>query len=197
MKPGDSLSENEISLKLKVSRTPVREAFLRLSQEGLLEIYPQKGTFVTLIDLDLVEEARFMREHLERAVVSLACERFSKEHSFDLDANLRMQELCMQEQNYSKFFELDEQFHQTIFIGCNKKRSWQLLRNMKIDFDRIRILRVSTDFNWNQILKQHQEIVQAIKEQNAGRAEELMREHLSLVVGDKEDLKIKYPNYFK
>ena len=63
--PGTHISEKEISGKYEVSRTPVREAFLQLAKEGLLEIYPQKGTRVSLIDLDLVEEARFMRENLD------------------------------------------------------------------------------------------------------------------------------------
>ncbi|MBW7460606.1 GntR family transcriptional regulator, partial [Paenibacillus sepulcri] len=62
--PGTGISEKEISLKFNVSRTPIRESFVRLAQEGLLEILPQRGTFVSLIDLELVEEARFMREQL-------------------------------------------------------------------------------------------------------------------------------------
>ncbi|MBU3181932.1 GntR family transcriptional regulator [Clostridium psychrophilum] len=73
------ISEIEILEKFNVSRTPVREAFARLSQEGLISVYPQKGTFVSLIDLLSVEEARFMREHLERAILRLACENFPKE----------------------------------------------------------------------------------------------------------------------
>src|SRR5262249_9041063 len=69
--PGTNISEKEISVQMGVSRTPVRESFVRLSQEGLLDIYPQRGTVVSLIDLELVEEARFMREQLECAVVRL------------------------------------------------------------------------------------------------------------------------------
>lgn len=77
--PGTSISEKEMSEKFNVSRTPVRESFLRLSREGLLNVFPQRGTFVSLIDLNLVEEARFMREHLERAVIRLACETFPQD----------------------------------------------------------------------------------------------------------------------
>ena len=74
--PGTPLSENETSLLFKVSRTPVRESFLRLAQEGLVQVLPQRGTFVSLIDTALVEEARFMREQLEKAVILLACSHF-------------------------------------------------------------------------------------------------------------------------
>lgn len=93
--PGTNISEKEISIQFNVSRTPVRESFLKLSQEGLLSIYPQRGTFVSLIDLNLVEEARFMREHLEKAVIRLACQEFSEELINDLDMNLSMQKICV------------------------------------------------------------------------------------------------------
>jgi DNA-binding GntR family transcriptional regulator len=197
LEPGAGISENEISEKLKVSRTPVREAFLRLAQEGLLEVYPQKGTIVSLIDIELVEEARFMREQLERAVVRLACERFSKQHMLELESNLRLQELCRKEHNYTKLFELDEQFHRTLFEGCGKSRTWQTLQLLKHDLDRTRMLRLATNYNWDDILMQHRQIIEGIQEQDADRAESIMKQHLSLVIEDQEDLKKKYPNYFK
>ena len=86
--PGTAISEKEISLEFNVSRTPVRESFVRLAQEGLLEVYPQRGTYVSLIQVDLVEEARFMREQLERAVIRLACVQFPDEHMKILEQNL-------------------------------------------------------------------------------------------------------------
>ena len=73
--PGTKLSEQEISEKLGISRTPVREAFLQLAQEYLVGIYPQRGTIVTKIDLQLVEEGRFVREHIEKAIVVEACKK--------------------------------------------------------------------------------------------------------------------------
>ncbi|TBL80742.1 GntR family transcriptional regulator [Paenibacillus thalictri] len=197
LEPGASISENEISDKLSVSRTPIREAFLRLAQEGLLEVFPQKGTFVSLIDLELVEEARFMREQVEKAVVRLACGHFPMEELFELDKIVKMQELCTRENDYTKLFELDEQFHQTIFAGCNKRRSWQALQSMKLDLDRIRMLRLATDYNWNGILEQHQAIVQSIRDHRPDEAERVMSEHLSLVIHDQDALKMKYPAYFK
>ncbi|MCL6639666.1 MAG: GntR family transcriptional regulator, partial [Firmicutes bacterium] len=105
--PGTALSEQESALAFKVSRTPVRESFMRLAQEGLVEVLPQRGTFVSLIDTELVEEARFMREQLEAAVVRLACERFPKEALDALDANVREQRESMAQRDDRKLFELD------------------------------------------------------------------------------------------
>lgn len=195
--PGDQISEKEISEKFKVSRTPVRESFLQLSKEGLLDIYPQKGTCVSLIDLNLVEEARFMREHLEIAVIKLACVNFSQEKLFSLEMNLKMQKMCMQERNYEQLFQLDEEFHQTIFEECKKSNIWFTIQQMNMPFNRIRMLRLVTDFNWDNIYHQHLMIVEAIKNKKTELAVKVIQEHLRMVVFDKEKLKKEYPSYFK
>ncbi|KHD85581.1 GntR family transcriptional regulator [Bacillus ginsengihumi] len=197
LEPGVSLSEKEISEKLQVSRTPVREAFIKLSQEGLLEIYPQKGTFVSLIDLGLVEEARFMREQLEIAVVRLACEHFPEEHLISLESNLKMQKVCSEQKDYQQLFELDEDFHRTIFQGCNKERIWLAMQPMNTHFNRTRILRLASNYNWDDILSQHTEIVHAIKEQTPEKAVHVMKKHLMMVEFDKKELQRFNPRYFK
>ena len=195
--PGDKISEKEISDKFKVSRTPVRESFIQLSQEGLLDIYPQKGTCVSLIDLNLVEEGRFMREHLEIAVIQLACEVFPQEKLFSLEMNLKMQEMCMQEKNYEKLFQLDEEFHQTIFDGCKKGSIWYVIQNMNMHFKRLRMLRLATNLNWGGIYNQHVLIVEAIRNKKPEVAVKMMKEHLTMVIFDQETLRKEYPTYFK
>ena len=195
--PGQCISEKEISEKFNVSRTPVREAFVRLSQEGLLSIYPQKGTFVSLIDLSLVEEARFMREHLERAVVRLACEEFPKEKILELEMNLKFQEMYMESHDHEKIFKADEEFHELIFVGCNKKTVWANISGMESDFQRIRMLRLTSKLKWDIVYSQHLDISNAIKNKNPDLAEEIMKEHLTMVNFDKNQLKLDYLNYFK
>ncbi|WP_003542526.1 GntR family transcriptional regulator [Desulfotomaculum nigrificans] len=197
LKPGTSLSEKEISEKFQVSRTPVREAFLKLSQEGLLEIYPQKGTRVSLIDLALVEDARFMREQLEKAVIKLACENFPEDKLLSLEINLKNQELCTYHQDYKRVFDLDEELHRTIFEGCNKARIWLAMQPMNTHFKRIRVLRLATNYDWGHLLCQHQQIVDAIKRKDPRLGEEIITNHLKLVLIDKEELKKTNPNYFK
>lgn len=195
--PGTNISEKEISEQFQVSRTPVRESFLKLSQEGLLDIYPQRGTFVSLIDLDLVEEARFMREQLEKAVIKLACKYLSKDTMIALEMNLNMQRICIKEKDYKKMFELDEEFHRTIFAGCNKEKTWLIIQQMNVHFNRSRMLRLVTDYNWDGILLQHESIFIALQNKDAQEAEQLMEEHLKLVIIDRELLKKEHPNYFK
>lgn len=194
--PGLSISEKEISQKFNVSRTPVREAFVRLAQEGLLKIYPRKGTFVSLIDLSSVEEACFMREYLEIAVVRLACEKFGKENFIRLEANLKLQEIYVKNKDNKKIFETDQEFHKLIFHGCHKKIIWATIMAMNSDFKRIRSLSLTNNDKCNEMYFQHVAIANAIKNKKSKLAENLMKEHLTMIDFNKKQLKKINSHYF-
>ncbi|WP_274652978.1 GntR family transcriptional regulator [Paenibacillus humicola] len=195
--PGTPLSEKESSLAFQVSRTPVRESFMRLAQEGLVQVLPQRGTYVSLIDTELVEEARFMREQLEKSVIRLACEHFPDASLAELEANLREQRECVLNQDDKRMFELDEAFHRTIFDGCRKQNTWAVIQQMNVHLNRSRVLRLAVDHHWSNLQTQHEQMTEAIKTHDADRAEQLMKEHLSQNIADLAVLKQKYPNYFK
>ena len=72
--PGSAISENDLSVSLNLSRTPVREALIEMTRLDLVKIYPQKGSFVSKIDYDLIEESKFIRLSLELAALRLLCE---------------------------------------------------------------------------------------------------------------------------
>ncbi len=197
LEPGTSISEKELSEKYSVSRTPVREALVRLAQEGLVQIYPQRGTIVSLIDLSAVEDGRFLREHLERAVVKEACKEFSQENMLALEMNLKLQQMYIESHDDKKLFEADEEFHKIIFEGSNKKRIWNSINDGSTEFQRIRMLRLAANSSWDDIFEQHKEIFDAIKNKDPQKAEEYMEEHLNMVTFDKDTVKEIYPNYFK
>lgn len=197
IEPGQHISEKEISELLKVSRTPIREAFVKLAQEELLEVYPQRGTTIALIDLNHVEETRFIREHLERATVRVACENFAEASLIELEANLVMQKRCVEEKNFTKLFELDEAFHREIAIGCGKERLWSLIQQMNAHLNRIRMLSLAVNYDWELILSQHEKILGAIKDQNAVLADKLMEQHLKKLLFEQGKLKQEYRQYFK
>ncbi|WP_424767418.1 GntR family transcriptional regulator [Paenibacillus sp. sgz302251] len=195
--PGTPLSENETSVLFKVSRTPVRESFVRLAQEGLVHVLPQRGTFVALIDTALVEEARFMREQLEKAVIVLACQHFPDQQMSELELNLQRQEACVRAQDDKSMFELDEAFHRILFDGCSKSNMWAVMQQMNAHLNRSRMLRLVDDHNWEHLYEQHCSMLEAMKAKDTTRAERLMKEHLSLNIADQALLKEKYPNYYK
>ncbi len=196
LKPGTKISEKEIAEKFKVSRTPVRESFLTLAQEGLLDIYPQSGTIVSRIDLKEAEEGRFVREKLERAIVVEACNHFSDDDLFSLESNIVMQQILAEKDNYTRLFELDEDFHKTLFKGCGKLRTWKMIQQMNNQFKRLRLLRLFSNSDWDLLISQHAELVECIKQKEAEKADKIMESHLQLIVFEKQELKEQYPNYF-
>jgi GntR family transcriptional regulator, rspAB operon transcriptional repressor len=197
LEPGRFISEKDIIEMLQVSRTPIREAFVQLSQEELIETIPQKGSFISLIDLKLVEESRFVRETLEKAIVRQACEILKSEQVLQLQNLISLQELCVEEKNFERLFELDEAFHKTIIVGCGKTRTWGMLQQLNSHYNRIRLLRLAVNYDWQIILSEHNAITRAIREKNPDAAEQAMGEHLSRVNFEKEELREKYPSYFK
>lgn len=195
--PGKNISEQEVASRLKVSRTPVREAFIKLAQENLLDIIPQKGTYVSLIDTDQVEESTFVRKTLEYEVIQQACTCFPAEELFQLQSCLALQKLCISEKNYYRFFELDETMHAVIFKGCKKGRTWEMLQLMNAHYNRVRILNLKAkEFQWDQLLEHHQELIRAIQEHNVELGKKIIDVHLEKVLIDLEYLRKAHGDYF-
>jgi DNA-binding GntR family transcriptional regulator len=196
LKPGTKMSEQEVSDEFQVSRTPVREVFVHLLQDGLVDVYPQRGTYVSLIDLKGLEEGRFVRELMETAVIQEAAGCLSKDDIFRLESNLASQEISYRNRNYLQMLSLDDDFHATIFRACGKERTWNMVQQLNYDFLRVRVLRLSHDFRWDKILRQHQAIFEALKQGDAQGSKEIMGDHLRLVIVEKEGLTSDYPEYF-
>ncbi|NLM41120.1 MAG: GntR family transcriptional regulator [Firmicutes bacterium] len=196
LKPGTKMSEQEISEEFKVSRTPVREVFVHLHQDGLVEIYPQRGTYVSLINLESMEEGRWVREIVETAVVEEAAGRLSDDHIRELEYNLAAQEQCCQNQDYLRMLALDDEFHAAIFRACGKQLTYDMVKQLNLDFYRVRVLRLSHDSNWEQILRQHQAVFQALREGKAQEARKIMTDHLRMIMVEEDELLAQYPGYF-
>lgn len=194
--PGTALSENEMAAEFKVSRTPIRESFVRLAQEGLVQVLPQRGTLVALIDRELVEEARFMRSQLECAIVELACQSLAEATLQQLDHNLQQQKLSLEQENVDHIFKLDQQFHALLFAGVNKTNTWNTMSLLTAHLDRSRKLRLLDNYDWQQIYEQHVEIVEAIKRKDCTTAAAIMKQHINRGQDDLAALNEKYPHYF-
>ncbi|MDS0526438.1 GntR family transcriptional regulator [Clostridium sp. SHJSY1] len=178
LKPGELLSEIELSEKLGISRTPIREVLMRLKNEHLIEVKPQSGTYVSLIDLDLVHEARFMRFTLEEKVLKLACEKFNEELFVELDKNLYAQQiLADMEGGEKEFHKLDNRFHELFFLGVNKSNVWQSILNISTHYNRMRILSQAEDPK-RDVVEQHREFIEVIKNKNIDKVESLISEHM-------------------
>ena len=196
LKPGQAITEKSMAESLKISRTPVREAFARLFQENLLDIYPQRGTFVSLIDLKRVEESKFMRLSLENSVMERACADFPSDALYQLEENLSRQEFCHGRGIEQQSFDLDNELHRIIFHGCGFDHIWDMIRMMSADYDRVRTLKLAR-LRDGDILAEHRLIVRAIREKDTALGLRVMKGHIMQLDEDKAILRDQFPMYFK
>ena len=115
LKPGTMLSEQDLADELELSRTPVHEALQELSKSRIIEVFPQKGSLVSLIDSELIEEAVFVRATLESAVTEQAALMATEEDIKELTDNIELQEFLLKQNNIDKFMEMDNAFHQKMY----------------------------------------------------------------------------------
>ncbi|KMO87745.1 transcriptional regulator [Megasphaera cerevisiae DSM 20462] len=196
--PGMAMSEQVFSTVLSVSRTPVREAFIRLSQKGLLDVLPQRGTFVSKIDTEQISEFRFLRVTLEKAIIALACEEFQDPWKEQLRQCLKEQELFVGNEDVDRFFKSDNEMHRILYEGCSKLHVWQIIQDSNLDYLRARMLNITAAREQMHILySQHQAILEAILQHDTRRGVEVITDHINKVIGDVATLKKQYPTYFK
>ena len=194
--PGSQISENELAAEMGLSRTPVREALIELSRVKIIEIHPQKKSTVPLIDYELVEESRFMRNLLECAVVELDCEMAQPVDLERLSANVRLQNFYLDNYYTNELMTLDNQFHGILFEIAKKTQIFALMQTITIHFDRVRSMALSTVKN-TKIVQDHEDIVEAIRRKDPKAAQELMELHLSRYKIDAATIRAAYPQYFK
>jgi GntR family transcriptional regulator, rspAB operon transcriptional repressor len=181
LKPGQAVSEKEIASQLGVSRTPVREALMRLSDEGLIEVFRQSGTFVSPIKLHDVYEGQLVREALELAVVRQATKKFDQRMESRFEALLARQRECAKWNDYDGFHALDEEFHRTISECSGTPRVWRIIISAKAQLDRVRRLGIRAPGQFQQILQQHESIVAGMKSGDEALAASALQEHLNAV----------------
>jgi len=194
--PGAVVSENELYSQLELSRTPVREALIELSKSGIVEILPQKGSRIALIDYDFINEFNFLRKVLETAVVELDCEVATPEDILILEQNLNQQEFYLKNPSPARLLETDDNFHRELFRICNKMQIYNVMKNMSTHFDRVRGLSLSA-LKDIKIVQDHRTILDAIKAKDKELAKATIEKHLSRYKLDEEVIRQKYPHYFK
>jgi len=196
LKPGQRLSEKEISEYLEVSRTPVRESFIRLNSESLIDILPQRGSFISKIDLNDVEEGLFIRRSLETAVAELAVEILKEDAIKILEENLISQNTAITNKDPVEFHKFDEAFHRSIFMACGKEKTWNVMQSANTQYNRIRMLTLIDIDKFDSIHIEHENIVKAICSGSTAGVMKAVNEHLEHLYIEEEVLKKKYPEYF-
>ncbi len=183
-RPGEVISEAEIALSYGVSRTPVREALLKLSDEGLLEIFPQSGIFVSRIPIAALPEAIIVRKALEATTAQLAAERAPASQILVLHAILKRQREANAAGDSDAFHRADEMFHATIAEIAGYPGIWTLIQQVKVHVDRYRRLTLPQEGRIARVIVEHEAILSAIEAHDPSSARIAMDSHLDSLFGN-------------
>lgn len=195
--PGEMLSEQDLARRFGVSRSPVREALIKLSEAGLVRVLPQRGTQVVKISQVGVEDARFIREAVECAVVREAALNATSTILAELNASLTRQRRAQRTASTEEFLSLDEEFHRLLAEAARRPAAWQMIEDIKPQMDRVRFLDMAQAMPRHAVLAQHIVIFDAIKVGDPGAAEKAMRHHLSEILRSLPELAMQYPDLFE
>lgn len=202
LKPGEKISESELQKIFSVSKSPIREALVKLKEEKLIEVIPQRGTFISKINLKLVESTLFIRKVVESETLCLV--KSSKKNKENLIKKLNKNFLsmksiistCEKTENLLKLFELDKEFHRIIFEYIDKREVWDTITSSSTHYERFRVLETPELNNISFILEQHQRIIDLLKNNENINISFIQDLHVKNFTNSFESLLNKYPDYF-
>ena len=195
-KENDELKEIAIGEELGVSRTPVREAFRQLELEGLIQIVPNKGAYVTGITIEDVKDIYMIRSKLEGLCAAWACEHITDEQLEEMEENIYLAKFHAERGHFEQMAELDSRFHEILYESCNSKMLEHLLKDFHQYVQRVRKKTLSTTERGIASNHEHQMIMEAIKAKNPEDAERLATVHINNAYKNmvKNGLKEAYSN---
>ncbi|ANY77415.1 hypothetical protein BB934_03590 [Microvirga ossetica] len=182
LRPNEALNEKDIAASHGVSRTPVREALLRLADEGLVEIVPKLGTFVARIPVTALPDAMLIRKAIESMTVRLAAEKATRSQSLSLAVIVEKQREAAEAGDYRSFHAADEEFHSRIADIAGYPALWVHVTQIKIQVDRYRQLTLPLPGRMPAVIAEHEAVLQAIIAGDAMKSAALMERHLDAVL---------------
>ncbi|WP_162931659.1 GntR family transcriptional regulator [Mesorhizobium sp. DCY119] len=195
--PGANISETDVAQSLGISRTPVREAFTRLFDEGLIEISPQTGTRVSLIDMARVREAVFIRSTLESAVVANSGIRPDPAMLDEIELSLRAQERLIHGDDMGALHRADMAFHAGLLGAFAHPRAWTACQHVSADMMRIQFLIGMKPDHIRSIIAEHRAIFDEVRAGNMGEAARLMAAHIRNADLDQMSLNREHQEFFR
>jgi len=195
-RPGEAISEAQIALSHGVSRTPVREAILKLSDEGLLEIYPQSGIFVSRIPVAALPEAIIIRKALEETTARLAAERATSSQILSLRSILERQREASAAGDSDTFHQADEMFHAAVADVAGYPGIWKYIQQVKVHVDRYRRLTLPQRGRIAKVIIEHEAVLNAIQAHDAQGAKRAMEVHLESLLENISATQHINPEYF-
>lgn len=177
-KEHEELKEVAISEEMGVSRTPVREALRQLELEGLVQIIPNKGAYVTGITEKDVEDIYKLRSHLEGLCANWACDHITNEQMEEMEENVYLSKFHAEKGHLEQLAELDNRFHDIMYEACDSKMLEHLLKDFHQYVLRVRKKTLNNENRGIASNREHELIMEAIQNHDKKKAEELANRHM-------------------
>ncbi|WP_282608781.1 GntR family transcriptional regulator [Pelagibius sp. Alg239-R121] len=194
--PGQMLSESDLAERFGVSRTPVREALIKLAQQGFIEVRPQRGTFITKIRPKELLEARFIREAIETAGIERIVGRLDQATISKCRLLLEDQKAAASAEDVYAFHRADDAFHRALAEATGFERLSSLIEGEKALMDRVRILSLKTTPPFKRLISQHKAILDAVVAGDRQKALSHMRKHLRELLTTLPQASRDHPQFF-
>ncbi len=196
--PGTKISEQILAEQLEVSRTPVREALVRLFYMGLVDIQPQRGTFISLLDMENINNGLFLRRNIEEGIIKEIVHVFPNSSIDKSYQCIEKQKNSLDEKNMTKNYKLDQQFHKEFFRVAKRLNLWDVITVTNHDYNRARLLSLELDNKMEIICSEHEKLLEAIIKKDIESAIAVLQNHVSqLEENEEQDLLTQFPEYFK
>jgi DNA-binding GntR family transcriptional regulator len=193
--PGAPLSRVALAAEFGLSSTPIRDALIRLAEEGLVDVFPQHATLVSRIDVRRAELAHFLRQALELEIVRLLALKPVAALAAELDHLVARQRRSAKEGDLEAFMADDNEFHARLYAGADKQDLWELVRSRSGHIDRLRRLHLPSPGKAQDIMRHHRLITKAIGDGKPDEAQAHLRAHLSGTLSDLATIRSRYPDY--
>lgn len=178
LRPGERLMELQLASKLGVSRTPIREAIRMLEQEGLAVTIPRKGAEVARMTEKNMEDVLQIREALDDLAVQVACDKITERQLEELTVVMKNFEHAIQAGDLKNIVAYDVEFHDIIYESTDNPKLVTLLNNLREQIYRYRVEYLKEKENYPVLVKEHETIVEALKEKNKELVTDVMRCHI-------------------
>ena len=195
--PGEIIRKHDICNTLGVSRSPVSEALAKLRNEGLVDVIPQSGTFVSRFSLQDIKEGAFLREAIELACIEILASNISEQQLIDLNRNLKLQKVLAESDDYQGFYQLDAKMHGMIMDFTGYKNLAKVTKTGWVQVDRARQLLLPVDGRLKKAFQEHRAVIKALEQNDVVLAREKMRTHLNQLILLLTPLEKKHPHLFE
>jgi DNA-binding GntR family transcriptional regulator len=193
--PGSALSRAALAAQFGVSSTPIRDALMRLEEEGLVDVFPQHATVVSRIDVRLAQQAHFLRQALELEIVKALALKHVDALIDELNGTIALQQKFTRAGDFEKFMAADNDFHAQLYAATGNRALWDLVRSRSGHIDRLRRLHLPSPGKAQDIVRHHKLIVAAISANQPDEAQRHLRQHLSGTLGYLAEIRARFPEY--